>query len=501
MQRIDLGMQPREVLQAWPRDRALALLASPERATEALAPTSPWARWTLFAEPSETHVVQPGDATIVPPVKSVPSVHQAVGGPSNPDTPPLSSGWIGSMSYDLGATIEPLARWPGRGTAPRTSNPAWPLAVWHRCERLLAFDRENNQWWATRGPECAALVDSLRSRAAAHTQLRATAEPAAFSLGPLQSDWGREGYELAVRRAVEYIFAGDVFQANIAHRMSAPFSGSARSLMAALWQSAEPWFGAYLELPDDTGASAGAGSHAPATRRAIVSISPELLVKVDPQFPSLPITSATPPSRRIVTRPMKGTRRAGDDAAASAARLAKSEKDAAELNMIIDLMRNDIGRVCSPATVRVDEVRTIERHARGTGQVLQGVATVSGELRPGTNPEEIVRAVFPGGSVTGAPRIRAMQIIDELEPVPRGPYCGSIGFLGDDGSMMLSVAIRTCLLSGPGEASTRDGFLAGTRLEYSAGAGIVAASDPAAEWQETLDKAAVITSIAGASRG
>jgi len=189
-----------------------------------------------------------------------------------------------------------------------------------------------------------------------------------------------------------------------------------------------------------------------------------------------------------VTRPMKGTRPAGGDPA----ELERSVKDRAELNMIIDLMRNDLGRVCRAGSVRVERAREIERHGGERG-VWQATATVSGELRDGIGLARVLGAAFPAGSVTGAPKIRAMQIIDELEPVRRGPYCGSIGWIGNDGAAELSVAIRTALVSGaPGDGpgEVREGV-----LDYSVGAGIVADSDPSAEWRETMDKAGVMRAI------
>lgn len=256
---------------------------------------------------------------------------------------------------------------------------------------------------------------------------------------------GRAGYEHAVARTVELIRAGDIFQANIAHALEARFEGSSRELFARLIEAAAPWYGAYLESPSET----------------VVSISPELFLEAD--FVS----------GRVTTRPIKGTRPAG-----SAASLAASGKDQAELVMIVDLMRNDLGRVCEFGSIRVEEPRDIEPHAG----VVHGVATVSGRLRAGVSPGDLVRAAFPPGSVTGAPKIRAMQVIDELETFERGVYCGSIGMLSDCGRAAWSVAIRTATI-------------AGGVLRYPVGAGIVEESDPAAEWEETLHKAGAFAAV------
>ncbi len=310
--------------------------------------------------------------------------------------------WVGCLEYELGALLEPAAG-ECRG--------AGPFAELWRSEPISS-----------------------------------DAEPQAYRVESLSSSAGEHAYTAAVRHALEYIAAGDVYQVNLTHQLRGAFTGDARALAADAIEKTGAWFGAYLETPT----------------RSIVSASPELLVRVTPD-------------RRIVARPIKGTRPLGreDDLLASA-------KDAAELAMIVDLMRNDLGRVCAPGSVRVDEPRSIEGHAG----VAHTVATVSGALRDDTTREDILRAVFPAGSITGAPKIRAMQIIRELEPEPRGAYCGSIVRLGDDGSMDLSVAIRTAVIRENG-------------LRFGVGAGIVADSNPAREWRETLDKAAGFAAAAG----
>jgi para-aminobenzoate synthetase component 1 len=191
--------------------------------------------------------------------------------------------------------------------------------------------------------------------------------------------------------------------------------------------------------------------------------------------------SFDPATRELVTRPMKGTRPAG-----GAAALSESPKDRAELAMIVDLMRNDLGRVCRLGSVRVDEARVIERHGTGPSEIVQATATVRGEVPAGASAWDVLRGTFPGGSVTGAPKIRAMQIIDELEPVARGPYCGAMGFVSDSGHMAFNLAIRTALISGHGDVRGR---IEG-EVSYSVGAGIVADSRAEEEWEETLQKAA-----------
>ena len=256
-----------------------------------------------------------------------------------------------------------------------------------------------------------------------------------------------EEYRLAVSRALEYIAAGDIFQVNLSQRFSAEsFEGPidpvairarARSLSPAPYSSFLRW-----------------------DNQAILGVSPELFYETR--------------GRTITTRPIKGTRPRGStptEDARLAAELAASPKDRAELTMIVDLERNDLGRVCDYGSVRVVDPGSVESYA----QVHHRVATVSGRLRADVGPIDVVRAMFPGGSITGAPKIRAMEIIDELEPDRRGVYTGAVGYFGRDGVASFNIAIRTIVVEG-------------NRAEYRVGGGIVADSDPEAEYRETLDK-------------
>jgi para-aminobenzoate synthetase component I len=197
---------------------------------------------------------------------------------------------------------------------------------------------------------------------------------------------------------------------------------------------------------------------------ALVCNSPELFLRVTPDRQT--------GGRQVVTRPIKGTRRRGPGMGAE---LRDSRKDQAELNMIVDLERNDLGRVCEIGSVKVTEPRTIEEHPT----VYHGAATIEGTLRSDVGLVDLLRATFPGGSITGAPKIRAMQIIDELEPARRGPYCGAIGYLSCDGHMQFNIAIRTMIIKGG-------------QIHIPVGGGIVADSDPPAEYEETLVKAAAL---------
>jgi para-aminobenzoate synthetase component 1 len=267
----------------------------------------------------------------------------------------------------------------------------------------------------------------------------------------LHSNFTRAAYEAAVARAIEYIRAGDVFQVNLSQRFTAGLNVSPQFLYDRLRESFPAEYGACLIYGDF----------------ALLSNSPELFLRVSS-------------NRNITTRPIKGTRPRlpGMDI-----ELRDSAKDQAELNMIVDLERNDLGRVCEIGSVKVTEPRTIEVHPT----VYHGVATIEGVLRNDVAFVDLLRATFPGGSVTGAPKIRAMQIIDELEPIARGPYCGAIGYLAADGSMEFNLAIRTMIV--------KDGL-----VHIPVGGGIVADSDPAQEYEETLVKARAMFDTLGIVR-
>jgi para-aminobenzoate synthetase component I len=273
--------------------------------------------------------------------------------------------------------------------------------------------------------------------------------PSSFEL---RSSFTRAGYLDAVSRVREYIFAGDIFQANLSQRFEVTSDESAWSFYTRLRQRNAAPFGAFLDFPEVI----------------IVSASPERFLRVDA-------------NRRVETRPIKGTRPRGlgpeHDAALGQA-LSESAKDRAENLMIVDLMRNDLSRVCAPSSVHVSELFSLEHYAT----VHHLVSTVVGELRPGTDAIDLLRAAFPGGSITGAPKLRAMEIIAELEPSRRGVYCGSIGYWSVTGDLDTNIAIRTAVVQD-------------RRVYFSAGGGIVADSDPEQEYLETLDKARAMIDV------
>ncbi len=419
LQKLDWTCDPLDVVAAWPADRPLMMLHSGRGHPR-------WGRRSIIASPRR--ILRAGDDPAA-------------------DLDRLAEGgFIGYLGYELGSHFEPAA------TPIRPDDRGWPLAEFGWCPDALHFDSLTREWFGPPGHffETAA----------------GDGDPGFFTTGALRSSVTPDAYMAAVARTIDYISAGDVFQANITRRLTASFEGSTRRLCIEAMMLGGAWYGAYLELPDG---------------RCLLSLSPELFLDV------------VAGSRRVVTRPIKGTRPAG----VPPAELLTSSKDAAELHMIVDLMRNDLGRVCEFGSVRVPAARTIETHPT----VHHGVGEVTGRLRAEVALPDLLLSTFPGGSVTGAPKIRAMQIIDELEPVTRGPYCGAIGFIGAGGRTVLNIAIRTLVLTGVRPDGRWD-QLAG-RLDYGVGGGIVADSNPAAEYRETVDKAEILrqTCAAGSRCG
>lgn len=262
----------------------------------------------------------------------------------------------------------------------------------------------------------------------------------------LRSNFTHEGYLEAVERAREYIIAGDIFQVNLSQRFEADLLLHPFDLYLRLRTINPAPFACYLDL--------GEGM-------AILSSSPERFLRLRGDL--------------VETRPIKGTRPRGRDEAedrALAQNLLASVKDRAEHVMIVDLERNDLGKVCRFGTVKVSELMVLETYPT----VFHLVSTVEGRLRPGKTPMDLLRACFPGGSITGAPKVRAMEIIEELEPTRRSVYTGSIGYLSFTGDLDLNIVIRTIII-------------AGGKAYFQVGGGIVYDSDPEGEYRETLDKA------------
>ena len=356
---------------------------------------------------------------------------------------PFAGGAIGFFGYELGGVLERL---PARHADPLRL-PDMSVAFF---DVVVAFDRQEKRCWVLSSGLPEADPDERAARAArrAGDMLALLDRVPTRPCRPVPSlawtpDLDRAAYEHRVRRVLDYIHAGDIFQANLTLRHLAPRPAaiSATDLYLRLRAGTPAPFAAYL----------GFGP------LALLSASPERFLRLDPYG-------------RIETRPIKGTRPRAAAPEADRhlrAELLGSAKDRAENLMIVDLMRNDLGRVAVPGSVTVPALWEAETFA----SVHHLVSEVRAQLRPGLGAVDLLRATFPGGSVTGAPKIRAMEIIDELEASRRGPYCGSIAWLGFDGAMDSSIVIRTVVATD-------------TMLVAQAGGGIVADSDPAAEYEE-----------------
>ncbi len=377
-----------------------------------------------------------------------------------PELPPLQGGVVGYFGYELAQHLErvPLAR------ADDMEFPDLALAFY---DVIVAFDHGDRRAWIVSSGLPAARPEARRQRAidrlgAISDRLFATrpvaGPPETTGHSAPVSNFPKGEYEAAVRRVVDYILAGDIFQANLSQRFTAPLPGGMTS------------FGLYRRLRNLNPAPFAAFLKWDGVE--IASASPE-------RFLSLR-------GNRVETCPIKGTRprgRSSQEDSALADELLASEKDRAENVMIVDLLRNDLSRVCRDGSVQVPRLCELESFAT----VHHLVSTVVGELQPGMTAVDLLAACFPGGSITGAPKIRAMEIIAEIEPARRGPYCGSIGYIGFDGGMDTSIVIRTY--------AVKDRI-----VTFQAGGGIVADSTPAAEYAETLAKArALIAALSPAA--
>ena len=356
---------------------------------------------------------------------------------------PFTGGLVGYLGYDLRHLVEKLPRASKRDQR----FPDMYLAFY---DCVLCYDGMRKEWHLFGGGGSADILRRTAAQAGKTREpyatggMRPSRRPAVQD-GRMQSNFSKHEYLAAVQHIIDYIAAGDIFQANLSQRFECEVDTPAPALYERLRTSNPAPFAAYIDV--------GEG-------RYVMSSSPERFLKVD--------------GRHVETRPIKGTRPRLEETRADEAmrrELLSSEKDAAELAMIVDLERNDLGRVCEFGTVRVDEARTLETYAT----VHHLVATVRGTMREGCDIVDLLRATFPGGSITGAPKIRAMGIIDELEPTARSVYTGAIGYIGLDGRADLNIAIRTLLLDG-------------RRATFQVGGGIIADSKPEAEHRETIDK-------------
>lgn len=373
---------------------------------------------------------------------------------------PFTGGAVGYLSYDLCHFVERLP-------STTVDDIGFPDMYFGFYDKILVYDHHENKCLLVgRDVDVNVAVDVKENGDYLAAALNKGTAPTADTRPPegahkaeIKSNFTRDAYLDAVRRAKEYIARGDVYQVNISQRFEAELTVPPHELYMRLRARNPAPFSAYIQFDD----------------KAVVSSSPERFLRLQSGGPGK--------SDRVQTRPIKGTRPRGKDAAADTdlkQELMNSPKDNAELTMIVDLERNDIGRVCNYGSVRVTSKNFLETHPT----VFHLVAAIEGELHPRYDAIDLLRATFPGGSITGAPKIRAMEIIDELEPTRRNLYTGAIGYIGFNGNMDLNIAIRTFMVKG-------------STAFFQAGGGIIADSDPEQEYQETLDKArALMESVA-----
>jgi para-aminobenzoate synthetase component I len=346
--------------------------------------------------------------------------------------PPFQGGLAGYISYEFGWMLEPHSKSPNFAKL-------CPGLILHQYDNLISFDHmQEKAWIVTRSESEGDSIEKL-------LKLKSP-PPGSPVIENWTSNFTRGGYEEAVQKTVDYILDGDIFQANITQSFSAkiPSEFDAFAYYRRLRSLNPATFAAFLDYGDVQ----------------IVSSSPERLVEIE--------------NRIAEARPIKGTRRRDADEVRDAeliVELQSSRKDRAENVMIVDLLRNDLSRIAKPGTVKVPVLCGLESYAN----VHHLVSVVRGDLRDGVDLVDVLHAVFPGGSITGAPKIRAMEIIAELEQQSRGVYCGAIGYLSFNGACDLNIAIRTALFAN-GQA-----YVGG-------GGGITARSQPAAEYEESLTK-------------
>ena len=373
--------------------------------------------------------------------------------------PPFTGGAVGFFSYEFVHQFERLPRNAQDDLGipescflfvdlvaafDHLAKKAWLIVNPGAREQEMGFRKPEPDQWGRLYDEAVERLNAVAGMLSAASDRRAGTE--AHAPLRLEPSLTQETFESMVRRCKEYIAAGDIYQANLSQRFSTPAAGLDPLRLYEVLREVNPSpFAAYAEFGD----------------LIIVSSSPERLVRLN--------------GRIADTRPIAGTRRRGrdfDETAALSVELLTNEKERAEHIMLLDLERNDLGKVCSYGTVTVDELMVVEDYSH----VIHIVSNVRGELAPGRDGFDLIRAAFPGGTITGVPKVRCMEIIDELEPVARGPYTGSLGYIASTGDLDLNIIIRTFVI--------KDGI-----AYVQTGAGIVADSDPSREYAETLAKA------------
>ncbi len=352
---------------------------------------------------------------------------------------PFCGGALGFIGYDCGQEQQQLTK----QTADDAQLPLAQVGIYRWA--IIQDHHQRRSWLLTRDDTPELLHRLLQELL---LQPQHTDTPGTFNCSAFSADMSADHYRDCIDRIQAYIQAGDCYQVNFAQRFSAPYSGDTFSAYQALRQVLPSPFSCYFETDEIT----------------LLSLSPERFIRCH--------------QNHVITQPIKGTIRRGNDSREDeelALQLLSSTKDQAENLMIVDLLRNDLSKVCEPHSVATPQLFALESYAN----VHHLVSTVTGTLRQQMTAVDLLAASFPGGSITGAPKIRAMEIIEELETRRRGAYCGSIGYLGFDGKMDTNIAIRTAVARGG-------------KLYLWGGGGIVADSDPVLEYQESLTKVRLI---------
>ena len=429
---------------------------------ESLVGGEQWARWSFVGWDPLAVVTSRDGRTVVEgadlvdvagdPLEALEQILAALEVAELPDLPPLHSGLVGYLGYDVVRYVEHL---PDRPTDDR----GLPEMCWHLVGSLAAFDNLRQEIVLIRNvlvsddPErdhrvAVARLERDIERLGMANPYRPSPRPPSVRVDDtaITSTMDRSAFEAAVDVARDHVRRGDAFQVVLSQRLEVPFSGDDFAVYRAL-RAINPSPYLFFFRADDV---------------VVAGSSPEMMTRVR--------------DGRVYSRPIAGTRPRGatpEEDAALAAELLADPKELAEHVMLVDLARNDIGRVCEYGTVTVDELMTIEWYSH----VIHIVSGVSGDLRAGIGGVEVLRATFPHGTVSGAPKVRAMEIIDTLEPVARGPYAGAVGYLDFSGNVDTAICLRTVVL-------------AGGHAWVQAGAGLVYDSDPAAEYEESMNKAA-----------
>ncbi len=365
-----------------------------------------------------------------------------------PDLPLFQGGAAGYFAYELNQQLERIS------SEKNSAQDYWDMALGFY-DVVIAFDHQLKQAWiiATGLPEVAMAQRKFRAEQRSQYLLAqltdfscATDVNKKNTLLKVQSNFSEQDYQTTVEKIINYIYAGDVYQVNLAQCFTAKIDREydAFVLYQQLRKINPAPYAAYFNFPD----------------LVLLSASPEQFLQVQ--------------DRIVTTKPIKGTRPRGQNQyhdQENKAELLKSAKDYAENLMIVDLLRNDLAKVCQHHSIQVRKLASLETHPT----VHHLVSTINGKLRDDCDLIDLIMAAFPGGSVTGAPKIRAMEIIAELESQQRGPYCGSMGYLGFNGNMDMAIVIRSLIKTA-------------NQISFHAGAGIVADSDPVAEYQETKHK-------------